>query len=146
VIESEMVHEARIVPLDRASHVSPRVRSWTGDSQGHWEGNTLVVDTTNYRDRGWLFTVSAAGRLKGVPHSAALHLVERFTLKGLNTLEFRMTVNDPEVFTAPWTAVTEFKRSADYRIFDYDCHEGNLDLELTLRGARAEENASHTPR
>jgi hypothetical protein len=145
-IEAEMIHEARIVPLNGSPHVSSNARSWTGDPRGHWEGATLVVDSANYLDRGWISTHAASGRLRGLPNSAALHIVERFTLKDANTLEWRMTVEDPAVFSAPWTVVSLFTRSPEYQMYEYACHEGNQATELVLRGARAEERDGRTGR
>ena len=78
---------------------------WTGDPRGHWEGNTLVVETTNYHDRGWLSTHAGSGRLRGTPNSTALHIVERFTMIDQNTIQYEMTVDDPQTFTQPWTRV-----------------------------------------
>src|SRR5207249_793159 len=86
VIHAEMIHEARVIPLDSPSHLPSSVRTWNGDSRGHWEGTTLVVDTTNFSDKGWLATNAGTGRLRGVPTSESLHVVERFSLTDANTL------------------------------------------------------------
>ena len=139
VIESEMVHEARIVPTDGSRHPDGRVRNWTGDPRGHWEGDTLVVDSTNYTDKGWISTHAGSGRLRGTPNSTALHIVERFTMISDNTIQWTMAVEDPGVFTAPWKVSLLLNRSDDYQIYEYACHEGNQAIELVLRGARAEE-------
>jgi hypothetical protein len=79
VIYYEMIHEARIIPIDGRPHLPSSVKLWNGDSRGRWEGNTLVVDTTNYNNKGWIATSAATGRIKGIPQSEALHVVERFT-------------------------------------------------------------------
>ena len=139
VLVTEMIHEARIVPVDGSPHASPRVRSWTGDSRGHWEGSTLVVDTTNFHARGWITTHASTGRLRGTPTSEQLHLVERFTRVDADTLIYSMTIDDPEVYARPWTVSFPFNRDDTYQIFEYACHEGNKATELILRGARVQE-------
>jgi hypothetical protein len=140
VILAEMIHEARVIPLDGRPHEPPSVRSWLGDSRGHWEGNTLVVDTTNFNDKGWLTTYASSGRIRGVPHSDALHLVERFTLVDQDTIIYQMTIDDPSAFTKPWTVSLPFSRDEKYQLFEYACHEGNQAIGNILRGARREEN------
>jgi hypothetical protein len=139
VIESEMIHEARIVPLDGRPHADPRLRSWTGDPRGHWEGDTLVVDSTNFTDKGWVSTHSGSGRLRGVPNSEALHLIERFTPAGPDAIAYEMIVEDPNVYTRPWKVSLPLRRDPEYAMFEYACHEGNQAIELSLRGARFEE-------
>ena len=141
VIVSEMIHEARIIPIDGRPHVDPNVRLWTGDSRGHWEGPTLVVDTTNFNGRGWITTHAGSGRLRGVPHSEALHLVEHFTRVGADTISYDMTVEDPNVYATPWKFSMPLTRDESYQMFEYACHEGNQAIELILRGARAQERA-----
>ena len=136
VIVSEMIHEARIIPIDGRPHASASVRSWTGDSRGRWDGTTLVVDTTNFHDRGWITTHAGSGRLRGTPHSEALHLVERFTRVSADTIHYTMTIDDPKVYAKPWTVSIPFTRDDTYRIFEYACHEGNRAIELILGGAR----------
>jgi hypothetical protein len=136
VILTEMIHEARVIPLDGRAHAAPAVKQWTGDSRGRWEGNTLVVDTTNFHDRGWITTHAGSGRLRGTPHSAALHLVERFTRVNADTISYSATIEDSNVYARPWTFSIPLSRRDDYRIFEYACHEGNQATELILRGAR----------
>jgi len=145
VIESEMVHEARIVPLDRRPPPDPRLRRWTGEPRGRWEGDTLVVDSTNFPDRGWVSTHAGSGRLRGVPNSEALHLVERFTLTAPDTLAYEVTVEDPAIYTSPWTVSLPLRRDPEYQVFEYACHEGNQAIELALRGARFEERQAVQP-
>jgi hypothetical protein len=142
MIEVEEIHEARIIPTDGRPHVDPTITAWTGDPRGHWEGDTLVVDSTNYTDRGWISTHAGSGRLRGAPNSTALHMVERFTMIDQNTIQYDMTVDDPQTFTQPWRASLLLNRSDDYKIYEYACHEGNAAIELVLRGARAEEKAA----
>jgi hypothetical protein len=136
VIVTEMIHEARVVPLDGRPHVDPRIRLWAGDSRGRWEGATLVVETTNFHDRGWFSTHAGSGRLRGVPHSDALRLVERFTRVDAGTIIYEMTVEDPSAYARPWTFSVPLVRSDDYRLYEYACHEGNQATALMLRGAR----------
>jgi hypothetical protein len=127
-ILNEMVHSARIVPLDGRPHGS--VRQWRGDSVGHWEGNTLVVDTTNFR------------RETSLPGSSAnTHLIERFTRTDANTLLYEFTVDDPTMWTRPWTAVVPMTKSDD-PIYEYACHEGNYAMSGILAGARAADKAA----
>lgn len=125
VILNEMVHNARIVPLDGRDFTG--IRQWTGDSRGHWEGDTLVVETRNFRQE-----TSFDGS------SARLDLVERFTRLDQDTLIYRFTVTDPETWTSPWTAEIPMRR-AEAPLFEYACHEGNYGMTGTLSGARAVE-------
>jgi hypothetical protein len=127
VIFSEMIHDARIVLLDGRPHVPQSVRPWTGDSRGRWDGDTLVVDTTNFSDR-----TSFRGS------SERLHLVERFTRIDADTIEYRFTVEDPTTWTRPWTVTFPLVKS-EGPIFEYACHEGNYGLQNILKNARAEE-------
>jgi hypothetical protein len=142
LIVAEMIHDARIIPLDGAAHVDSRVRSWAGDSRGHWEGATLVVDTTNFNGGGWIATGANAGTLRGVPYSEGLHLVERFTRVDRQTLQYEITVEDPQHYTAPWTLAFPLARDDAYQMYEYACHEGNSAVETILRGARVQERAT----
>ena len=148
VIESEMIHEARIVPLDGKPHADPHLRSWTGDPRGHWEGDTLVVDSTNFTDKGWVSTHAGSGRLRGVPNSESLHLIERFTMADAGTIAYELVVEDPKVYSQPWKVSLPLRRDPEYAMFEYACHEGNQAIELSLRGARFEEREGQaaTPR
>jgi hypothetical protein len=127
VILNEMVHDARVIPLDGRPHLPASVRLLLGDSVGHWEGETLVVDTTN-------FTGLSAFRGSG-PN---LHLTERFTRADAETLLYEYTVDDPESFTRPWSVALPSTRTSG-PIFEYACNEGNLGMEGLLSAARAEE-------
>ncbi len=131
MINVEMVHDTRIIRLDRQSHLSPSVRLWLGDSVGHWEGGTLVVDTTNFNDGGGFF--GDAGGMFGSDRN--LHVVERFSLLDANTILYRFEVDDPTAFTRPWKGELTWTRSAG-AIFEYACHEGNYALPDLLNGAR----------
>jgi hypothetical protein len=127
VILTEMMHEARIVPLDGRPHAGIGVRSWLGDSRGHWEGQTLVVETTNYNTKK-LF--------RGATDQ--MRTVERFTRLDADTIEYRLTVSDPATFTQPWTLENGLHRS-NQAIYEVACHEGNYSMRGILSGARAEE-------
>jgi hypothetical protein len=127
VILSEVVHQARIIPLDGRSHVEGRVPQWLGNSRGRWEGQTLVVETTNFREQG-LF--------RGA--TAALRLEERFTRIDAGTIDYEVRVTDPATFTQPWTAISTLRATAG-PLFEYGCHEGNYSMPGILRGARVKE-------
>lgn len=135
VVLNEMIHDARIVPLDGRPHAPADVRFWLGDSRGRWEGDTLVVDTTNLTDKISSFSADA---YTAFGNGATLHLVERFTRVDAETLRYEFTVDDPATFTRPFTAVLLMKR-ADYKIYEYACHEANYGLRNLLSGARAVE-------
>ncbi len=116
------------------------MRTWDGDSVGHWEGNTLVVDITNYNGKGWIATNAAAGRIKGIPQSESLHVVERFTRTNADTIDYKVTIDDPTYYTKPWTVSIPLVRDDTYQIFEYACHEGNKAVEDILRGGRAHDS------
>jgi hypothetical protein len=137
VIHYEMIHNARIIPTDGRPHQPSTMRTWDGDSVGHWEGNTLVVDITNYNGKGWIATNAAAGRIKGIPQSEKLHVVERFTRMNDGNIDYRVTIDDPTFYTKPWTASIPLVRDDTYQMFEYACHEGNKAVEDILRGGRA---------
>ncbi len=137
VIVSEMIHNVRVIPLDGRPHPPASVRLWDGDSRGHWEGNTLVVDTTNFNDKGAIATSAVQGRIKGIPQTENLHLVERFTRTDADTLSYQVTIDDPTMFTRPWTVSIPLDFAESYQMFEYACHEGNEAVELILGGGRA---------
>jgi hypothetical protein len=141
-IAHEMIHEARIIPIDGRPHLDASIRSWTGDPRGHWDGNTLVVETTNFNGKGWIATNAASARIRGVPHSEALRLVERFTRIAAGTINYEVTIEDPNVYTRPWTVAIPLTRDDSYQIFEYACHEGNRAVEHVLSAARAAERAA----
>jgi len=127
VILSEMIHEPRIIPMDGRPHLASNIRKWAGDSIGHWEGETLVVDTTNFTDKT---------RFRGSGEN--LHVIERFTRTAPDTIVYRFTIDDPTTFTKSWTGELPFTASTT-PIYEYACHEGNYALVDILSGARAEE-------
>jgi hypothetical protein len=138
----EMIHEARVIPLDNRPHVGPAIRTWNGDSRGRWEGNTLVVDITNYNNKGSVATNVATQRVRAIPQSEDLHVIERFTRVDENTINYEATIEDPKVFTAPWKVAFTLQREPDYEIFEYACHEGNHGLPNTLSAGRARDKAA----
>jgi len=142
IIVYEMIHDTRIIPLDGRPHVGASIRLWNGDPRGHFEGNTLVVDTTNFNDKGSIATSAATGRIRGIPHSEELHVVERFTRVSEDVIEYSVTVTDPKVYTAPWTVALPLNRDPSYLMFEYACHEGNLALPNALSAGRARERAA----
>ena len=129
VIVSEMIHDARIVSLNRRDHLPSSIRLWKGDPIGRWEGNTLVVDTTN-------FTTNTP--LRG--SSRALHLIERFTLKTPDTLTYQFTIDDPDTFVRSWSGESEMSRTGGV-MYEYACHEANYSMSNVLRGARFEQRS-----
>ena len=140
VIVSEMIHAARIIPLDGRPPLPSGVRQWDGDARGRWEGNTLIVEVTHYNTQGTVGTNVATRRLRGIPQSKALRVVERFTPIDERTIRYEVTVEDPEAFERAWTVEMPLNRSPDYRLFEYACHEGNYGLENSLRGGRADDD------
>ena len=129
VIHYEANHDVRVVPLDGRPHLPNQIRQLHGDSRGHWEGETLVVETTNFRDE---YNFQGAG--------AQYRLVERFTRVGADRIDYEYTVEDPDTFTQAWTALLPLKRTEE-ALYEYACHEGNRGLALILEGARAEDVA-----
>jgi hypothetical protein len=131
VIMHEMNHSVRVIPTDGQPHPAKNIKQWKGDSRGHWEGNTLVVDSTNFTERN---------PFRG--SGDKLHVVEYFTPLDKDTIQYRFTVEDPETWDQPWTAETSWSR-VDGPIYEFACHEGNYGLRNTLHGARvAEEDAA----
>jgi hypothetical protein len=123
----EMIHDTRVIPIVSAPHVGNAVRGYDGDARAHWDGNTLVVDTTNFSDK----TNYRGSR-------ETLHIVERFT-RGRDGLDYEVTVNDPTVWTKPWTAALTLGRQPDDTLFEYACHEGNNSMRNILSASRAAE-------
>ena len=130
----EMAHDVRLVPLDGRPHIKNSTRQWNGDPRGHWEGDTLVVETTNFSSKSDFY-------LSGPVEN--LHLVERYTRVGPDTLEYVATITDPTTWTRPWTVSIPLKKSDD-AVFEYACHEGNYGMEGILAGHRAQEKAAAT--
>jgi hypothetical protein len=129
VVAIEMLGGARIIPTDGRAHVNSGLRQWMGDSRGHWEGNTLVVETTNFTNKT-LYRGAAEN----------LRLIEHFTRVDADTIDYRFTVEDSTTFTRPWTVAVPYLRT-DEQMFEYACHEGNYGMEGILSGARFQEAA-----
>src|SRR6266550_2273687 len=125
----EMIHDMRIIPLDGRPHIPANIRQWLGDSRGRWEGNTLVVDTTNFTDKT---------NLRGSDKD--LHLIERFTRTGENTIMYEFTVDDPTAFARVWKGEIPLTKASG-PLYEYACHEGNYAMGGILKGARAQEKA-----
>jgi len=138
VISVEMNHDTRIIPLDGRPHLPSRVQQWTGDSRGHWEGATLVVETRNlkFNDKSRF----GVGYLNGLSDEQ-LRVVERFTRTDANTIIYQATIEDPTVFTRPWTVELSMDRT-DASLYEVACHEGNYGMANILSGHRAEERAA----
>jgi hypothetical protein len=135
VIHHEMVHESRVIPLDGRPHIAAGIGQWMGDSRGRWDGDTLVVTTTNSNGR----TGSYARNGNGNPTTTALRLVERFRLGDGDTLDYEVRIEDPLTWTRPWAVAFPLEREADYVLFEYACHEANYALPNILSGVRAAE-------
>jgi hypothetical protein len=140
VLRLEMIHEARIVPVDGRPALDPAIRQWMGEPRGRWEGSTLVVETTNFNGIPAATNVGTSGspRQNDVPTSPAMRMTERFTRVDAETIEVRMTVEDPDVFTRPWTVALTMRAAPDYRMFEYACHEGNATIRDYITASRAE--------
>jgi hypothetical protein len=142
VISAEMIHEVRAIPVDGRPHLPASVRQWNGDSRGHWEGDTLVVDTTNFNGKGSIATNPNVQRIRGIPESEALHVIERFRRVDADTIDYRVTIDDPEVYTRKWEVSLPLSREKDYRIYEYACQEGNTAVENILKIGRAADAAA----
>ena len=132
-IVDENIHDVRGIPLDGRPHVGRNIRQWNGNSRGHWEDNTLVVETTNYSPKT-TFRFPVAGE--------TLRAVERFTRVAADKIDYRFTINDPTTYTRPWTVALPLSNLPDYVIYEYACHEGNYAIEHGLAGARNLEKAA----
>jgi len=132
-IFNEMIHDVRFVPLDGRPPIDERIRQWNGDSRGWWEGDTLVVETTHYRDRTtW----------RGFPGTRALRAVERFARIDTDTIDYRYTIYDDATYVSPFTVELPLTSPPGYVIYEYACHEGNHSIANVLAGERALERAA----
>jgi hypothetical protein len=136
VMVFEMIHETRIIPIDGRPPLGAGIRQWNGEPRGRWEGNTLVVESTNYNSKGSIATSAATGRMRGIPQSEAMRVVERFTRTDANTIQYSVTVDDPKVYTRPWTVALPLNRDDNYQLLEYSCHEGNYALPNALSFGR----------
>ena len=138
ILLTEMVHTVRVVPLDGRPPLGDAIRQWSGDARGHWDGNTLVVETSNFvGERRW----TSANLMGDLGSTESLRLVERLTRIDTDTLEYEFTVTDSETWTRPWTASVPMRRT-DAPLYEYACHEGNYSLPNILAGQRAAEGAA----
>jgi len=135
-IRYEMIHETRVIPLDGRPHVGAGIRTYMGDPRGHWEGDTLVIETTNFLGRTG---IGLNGN--GPPTTGSTRLVERFRRVAVDRIDYTVTVEDPETYTAPFTISFPITPQPDYQVLPYECHEGNSALRNILSAARAEERA-----
>ena len=133
VLRTEMIHNARVIPLDAGAHIPSAIQQWHGDSRAHWEGDTLVVDSANYRQ----------GSFQRGASSDKLHVTERFSRTGPDTLHYEVTIDDPGTWTKPWTVMIPWQRSPN-PIYEYAFHEGNIGMEGILAGARREGTSGRT--
>jgi hypothetical protein len=135
-IRYEMVHDIRIIPTDDRAHISSNIRSYMGDAVGHWEGNTLVVETTNLLGGRMAVGVNGDG---GPPYSEDMKLIERFTRVAPNRINYELTVDDPKTYTGVWKVAFPITHEPGYELFEYACHEGNMAMHNMLSAARAED-------
>jgi hypothetical protein len=139
VVELEMIHEARIIPVDDRAALSSSIKQWMGESRGHWEGSTLVVETTNFNGKGGMTNVGTPGSPRAdTPTTVNMKLTERFTRVSDGQLNYSMTVEDPEVLTAPWTARYPMYLDEEYGFFEYACHEDNTAVRNFIETSRYE--------
>ena len=136
VIHSEMIHNVRIIPITDSPHVDDEIRQWEGDPRGHWDGNTLVIESTNFKAVQNMRGPTAGTRSR---QSEAQRVVERLTVAGPKALHYTIRMDDPETYAVPWTAAFPYDRDDDYVQFEYACHEGNYSVPNALGGARLEE-------
>jgi hypothetical protein len=139
-IQLEMIHEVRIIPTDGKAPLPSQIHNWMGESRGHWEnGNTLVIETTNMRPGPSATNIVTTGSPpeNDTPISTEAHIVERLTMTGPDTVVYEVTYNDPVIFTAPWTVRLDWRRSDGYEMFEYACHEGNVQVRNYITASRA---------
>jgi hypothetical protein len=135
IVQNEMIHEDRVIPTSStAPRLGTDIHLYMGDPRGHWEGNTLVVDSTNFTDK-----IGVGG---GGVVSTSLHLVEKFTRTAPDTIRYEFTVDDPVTYTAKWTAALDLTSKPGYEIYEYACHEGNYGLRNMLSASRADDRAA----
>jgi hypothetical protein len=136
-ISYEMIHEPRIIPIGNTAHVGSAIRQYMGDARGHWEGETLVVVTTNFTDK-----MSIGFNGNGLRHSDAMRLVERFTRVDATTIQWEVTIEDPKTYTQPFKMALPIRLQSDYQVYEYACHEGNYGMRNILSAARADEGGA----
>jgi hypothetical protein len=142
VIDLEMIHDSRIIPIVKkgeVKHNDPRVKEWMGDAVGWWEGNTLVIETTNIQPGASPLNMATIGAPPNnvIPNTDKAHSLERLTLAGPDTLVYEVTYTDPLVWTAPWTVRMDIPRNEDYEFYEYACHEGDVQVRNYISSSRA---------
>jgi|KBSMisStaDraftv2_1062788.scaffolds.fasta_scaffold50145_2 hypothetical protein len=145
ILNMEMIHETRIIPIDGRPKLNEKIKQWNGEPRGHWEGNTLVVESTNYNNKGSVATSAHTGRIRGLPQSEQMTITERFTRVDEETLDYSVQIKDPKVYTRPWTVAIPLVRDDTYQMYEYSCHEGNYAMANSLSFGRkrdAEEAAA----
>lgn len=135
-IQHEMIHDVRIIPLSDRPYIAGSIRQWMGDARAHWDGDALVVETKNFHNRGWIASSGAGARLKGIPTTKALHVIERYERVSEHTIIWTVTITDPNVYTQPWTISMPLTAEPEYQIYEYACHEGNYAVPNALSGQR----------
>jgi hypothetical protein len=133
VISYEMVHDTRVIPLDGRPHLGAGIKQFMGDSRGRWDGDTLVVESSNFTNK------TALG---GAPHSEGLRMIERFTRVDPEMIDYEIRIDDPSTFAAPWTMRMTITSQPNYQIYEYGCHEGNIAMRNALTAERAYEKAA----
>jgi hypothetical protein len=136
VISYEMIHDTRVIPLDGRPHLGQGLRQYLGDSRGHWEGNTLVIETTNFTDK-----TSLGANGNGLRHSEAMRMVERLTRTAADVLQYSITIDDPRTYARPWTLSLPMVSPPGFQTLPYECHEGNGAIKFILAAERAEDKA-----
>jgi hypothetical protein len=140
ILNMEMIHETRIIPVDGRPPLSPTIKQWMGESRGHWEGNTLVIVTTNYKAGASATNIGVAGSPPGnrFPTSEQMKTTERLTRLNDDTILYEITTEDPVVLTRPWTARFPLKNDPGYKWWEYGCHEGNRTIGDYINASRSE--------
>ena len=140
-IQLEMVHETRLIPTNGSPPLPAQYGDWMGESRGHWEnGNSLIVETTNFNGLASPVNVGTWGSPPGnnTPQSRQARMTERFTMTGPDTITYEVTYTDPVIYTAPWTARLEWQRNSKYKLFEYACHEGDVQIRGYINSSRAQ--------
>jgi hypothetical protein len=140
VLNLEMIHEARMIPVDGRAKVSPAIKQWLGESRGRWEGNTLVIETTNFKAGASMTNIGVAGSPQGnrIPTSEQMTITERITRLNNDDILYEITTEDPTILTKPWTARFPLKNDPSYEWWEYACHEGNTAIPNFITSSRAE--------
>ena len=137
MIHSEMIHNARIIPIGAGNHVDEKIKLWEGDPRGHWEGNTLIIESTNFRYVGNMRAPGSGGG--NAVQNEGRKMIETFTIEDEDTLRYTLTVDDSETYEAPWTVAFPYEFDNNYKQYEYACHEGNYAMDNRLSGARVQE-------